>query len=179
MELIKINIIRPQIFQAGLHVRRHGLFCQPAALGGQHKLIPDALQGVAQVLLADGVAPGGVDVIDPRLHQLPDERLGPLRIDAEGTKALIRKLVEAGVNYIDTARGYTVSEEYLGYALEGIRDKFVLATKGRGLTKEAMAADVETSLKNLRTDYIDLYQFHNPSLSDLKTITGQIGRAHV
>lgn len=94
------------------------------------------------------------------------------RIDAEGTKALIRKLVEAGVNYIDTARGYTVSEEYLGYALEGIRDKFVLATKGRGLTKEAMAADVETSLKNLRTDYIDLYQFHNPSLSDLKTITG-------
>ena len=44
------------------------------------------------------------------------------RIDAEGTKALIRKLVEAGVNYIDTARGYTVSEEYLGYALEGIRD---------------------------------------------------------
>ena len=57
------------------------------------------------------------------------------RIDAEGTKALIRKLVEAGVNYIDTARGYTVSEEYLGYALEGIRDKFVLATKGRGLTK--------------------------------------------
>ena len=59
------------------------------------------------------------------------------RIDAEGTKALIRKLVEAGVNYIDTARGYTVSEEYLGYALEGIRDKFVLATKGRGLTKEA------------------------------------------
>ena len=97
------------------------------------------------------------------------------RIDAEGTKALIRKLVEAGVNYIDTARGYTVSEEYLGYALEGIRDKFVLATKGRGLTKEAMAADVETSLKNLRTDYIDLYQFHNPSLSDLKTITGPGG----
>ena len=97
------------------------------------------------------------------------------RIDAEGTKALVRKLVEAGVNYIDTARGYTVSEEYLGYALEGIRDKFVLATKGRGLTKEAMAADVETSLKNLRTDYIDLYQFHNPSLSDLKTITGPGG----
>lgn len=58
------------------------------------------------------------------------------RIDAEGTKALIRKLVEAGVNYIDTARGYTVSEEYLGYALEGIRDKFVLATKGRGADKK-------------------------------------------
>lgn len=46
------------------------------------------------------------------------------RIDAEGTKKLMKQLAEEGVNYIDTARGYTVSEEYLGYALEGIRDKF-------------------------------------------------------
>ena len=51
------------------------------------------------------------------------------RIDAEGTKALMKQLMDEGVNYIDTARGYTVSEEYLGYALEGIRDKFVLATR--------------------------------------------------
>ena len=51
------------------------------------------------------------------------------RIDAEGTKALMKQLMDEGVNYIDTARGYTVSEEYLGYALEGIRDKFVIATK--------------------------------------------------
>ena len=78
------------------------------------------------------------------------------RIDAEGTKTVIRYLMEKGVNYIDTARGYTVSEEYLGYALEGIRDKFVIATKSMARTKEAMAADIETSLKNLRTDYIDL-----------------------
>ena len=97
------------------------------------------------------------------------------RIDAEGTKALIRKLAEAGINYIDTARGYTVSEEYLGYALEGIRDKFVLATKGRGLTREAMEADVAASLRNLRTDYIDLYQFHNPSMKALEQITAPGG----
>ena len=51
------------------------------------------------------------------------------KIDAEGTKTLMHKLVEMGVNYIDTARAYTVSEEYLGYALEGLRDKFILATK--------------------------------------------------
>lgn len=93
------------------------------------------------------------------------------RIDAEGTKALMHRLLEAGVNYIDSARGYTVSEEYIGYGLEGIRDKFILATKGRGLTKQAMQKDVETSLRNFRTDYIDLYQFHNPSLEDLETIT--------
>ena len=44
------------------------------------------------------------------------------KIDAEGTKTLLHKLADRGVNYIDTARGYTVSEEYLGYALEGSVD---------------------------------------------------------
>ena len=92
------------------------------------------------------------------------------RIDAEGTKQLLQKLVAAGVNYIDTARGYTVSEEYIGYGLEGIRDKFVLATKSMACTREAMAADIDISLKNLRTDYIDLYQVHNPGPKDLETV---------
>ena len=50
------------------------------------------------------------------------------RIDAEGTRKLVCKMAEAGVNYIDTARGYTVSEEYLGYAVEGIRDRFIIAS---------------------------------------------------
>ena len=97
------------------------------------------------------------------------------RIDAEGTKEIIRYLHDAGVNYIDTARGYTVSEEYLGYALEGIRQDFVLATKSMARTKEAMQKDIETSLKNLRTDYIDLYQIHNPSAADLETVAAPGG----
>lgn len=97
------------------------------------------------------------------------------RIDEEGTKALMQQLVEAGVNYIDTARGYTVSEQYLGYALEGIRDKFVLATKSMSRTREAMEADIETSLRNLRTDYIDLYQVHNPSMEQLDVVVGEGG----
>ena len=92
------------------------------------------------------------------------------RIDAEGTRQLMHRLLDAGVNFIDTARGYTVSEQYLGYALEGIRDKFVLATKSMAVTREAMAADIETSLKNLRTDHIDLYQIHNPSPAAYETI---------
>ena len=82
------------------------------------------------------------------------------RIDAEGTKTLLHKLADQGVNYIDTARGYTVSEEYLGYALEGIRDRFIIATKSMARTKEAMAEDIEKSLHNLRTDHIELYQVH-------------------
>ena len=92
------------------------------------------------------------------------------RIDGEGTRVLMHRLVEEGINYIDTARNYTVSEQYLGYALEGIRDKFILATKSMGRTKEAMAADIEISLKNLSTDYIDLYQIHNPTMEQLEQV---------
>ena len=92
------------------------------------------------------------------------------RIDAEGTKKLMKALMDAGVNYIDTARGYTVSEEFLGFALEGIREHFVLATKSMARTAEAMAADIAVSLKNLRTDYIDLYQVHNPNLAQLEQV---------
>ena len=83
------------------------------------------------------------------------------RIDAAGTRKLMEQLMESGVNFIDTARGYTVSEEFLGQALEGIREHFVIATKSMARTREAMAKDIDISLKNLRTDYIDLYQVHN------------------
>lgn len=92
------------------------------------------------------------------------------KIDAEGTKALMQNLLDAGVNYIDTARAYTVSEEYLGYALEGIRDEFIIATKSMARTKEGMAQDIETSLQKLRTNYIDLYQIHNPNEKDLAQV---------
>ena len=97
------------------------------------------------------------------------------RIDAEGTRKLLHEMADKGINYIDTARGYTVSEEYLGYATEGIRDKFVVATKSMARTKEAMAADIETSLRNLRTDHIELYQVHNPSMEQLDQVIGKDG----
>ena len=92
------------------------------------------------------------------------------KIDAEGTKTLMHQLKDAGVNFIDTARGYTVSEEYLGYALEGIREHFIIATKSMARTKEAMAADIDVSLKNLRTDYIDLYQIHNATPEQMQQV---------
>lgn len=92
------------------------------------------------------------------------------KIDAEGTRALVGELIKEGINFIDTARGYTVSEQYLGFALEGVRDNFVLATKSMARTKDAMAKDIDVSLKNLRTDYIDLYQVHNPGAKDLEQV---------
>ena len=93
------------------------------------------------------------------------------KVDASVTHALMERLAQRGVNYIDTARGYTVSEQFLGEALEGgLREKFVIATKSMARTKEAMARDIDISLKNLRTDYIDLYQIHNPSMAELEQV---------
>lgn len=97
------------------------------------------------------------------------------KIDAEGTKKLIYDLIKEGVTFIDTARAYTVSEEFLGYALEGVREKFVLATKSMARTRDLMAKDIDISLKNLRTDYIDLYQIHNPSPKDFDAVMADGG----
>lgn len=95
--------------------------------------------------------------------------------NAQEVKGLIRALAEKGVNYIDTARGYTVSEQLLGEALEGIRDKFILATKSMSRTKEAMEKDIQISLDNLKTDHIELYQVHNPGMADLEKVTAPGG----
>lgn len=92
------------------------------------------------------------------------------RIDEEGTGRLVDRMIEAGINYIDTARAYTVSEEYLGKALKGRRERFILATKCRAESREQFAAGIDTSLKMLQTDYIDLYQFHNPSVADFEAL---------
>jgi len=97
------------------------------------------------------------------------------RISEEEAISLIRKLPEYGINFIDTARAYSVSEVYIGAAIEGMRDKFVIATKSQGRTKEAMAEEIETSLKNLRTDYIDLYQVHFVQAQNFDTIVGPGG----
>ena len=84
------------------------------------------------------------------------------RIDQPGTRELLIAAHKAGINYIDTARAYTVSEAWIGQSLEeaGLRDDFILATKCRALTKADMEAEIATSLKNLRTDHIDLLYQH-------------------
>ncbi|MBR3811409.1 MAG: aldo/keto reductase [Agathobacter sp.] len=97
------------------------------------------------------------------------------KVDKEITRTLVQAMAEKGINYIDTARGYTVSEEFLGYALEGLRDKFILATKSMARTKDAMATDIDISMKHLKTDYIDLYQVHNPTLEQLEQVVAPGG----
>ena len=92
------------------------------------------------------------------------------KVDAKTTRELMLRMKAEGLNYIDTARAYTVSESYLGEALEGIREDFILATKSMARTAEAMAKDIDLSLSLLRTDYIDLYQVHNPSMEALEQV---------
>lgn len=83
------------------------------------------------------------------------------RVDKNEAKEIIIKAEENGINFIDTARGYSISEEYIGEVLEGRRDKWIIATKSMARDKESMINDVKISLKNLKTEYIDIYQFHN------------------
>ena len=66
------------------------------------------------------------------------------------------------MNFFDTARAYTDSEEKLGYATSSFRDKIYIATKTAAMNGEELKKDLETSLSLLKTDYIDIYQFHNP-----------------
>jgi len=85
------------------------------------------------------------------------------RIPKSEAVKLIRKAFEHGIRFFDTARSYTDSEEKLGEALEGIRDQVFIATKTPSKTVEGFWKDLEDSLRLLKTDYIDLFQFHNPT----------------
>lgn len=85
------------------------------------------------------------------------------RITKEDAARLLRKAVDGGINYFDTARAYSDSEEKLGYAFAGIRDKVVIATKTHAQTGRELREHLEASLRDLNTDYIDVYQFHNPA----------------
>jgi predicted aldo/keto reductase-like oxidoreductase len=75
---------------------------------------------------------------------------------------LLKKAYNAGFTFFDTARAYTDSEEKMGLALSDVREHITIATKTMSRTVEGFWSDLETSLSNLKTDYVDIYQFHNP-----------------
>ena len=86
------------------------------------------------------------------------------RTDREEAARILRRAHEAGINFYDTARAYSDSEEKIGYALGGVRDEIILATKSGATTREGVSADLETSLRHLKTDRVDLLQLHNPGV---------------
>jgi len=85
------------------------------------------------------------------------------RVSEKDAIDLIRASVDAGINLIDTAHMYPNSEEILGKALKGIRDKVIICTKSSNTDKEGFKKDLETSFKRLNTDYIDVFMYHDIS----------------
>lgn len=85
------------------------------------------------------------------------------RISLNETVKLLHKALDNGMYYFDTARFYTDSEEKLGAAFADRRDKIIISTKTGATKAEDFWKDLETSLRLLKTDYVDLYQFHNPA----------------
>ena len=85
------------------------------------------------------------------------------RISDEEAVFLLRKAYQNGITYFDTARWYTDSEHKIGLACAGMRDQIVIATKTGAQDAESFRQDLEKSLHELQTDYIDVYQFHNPA----------------
>ena len=96
---------------------------------------------------------------------VPKNGFGALPIQRTGREEavrLLRRACEGGIRFFDTARAYSDSEEKLGAAFAGMRDKLFIATKAPRFTVEAFWEDLQTSLRLLGTEYVDLYQFHNP-----------------
>ena len=104
---------------------------------------------------------GKTEIVTPKngFGALPIQRIS----DDEAVK-IVRRAYDSGITYFDTARGYTDSEHKLGLALSDVRDKVFIATKTMAADGEGLKRDLETSLRELDTDYIDLYQFHNPAV---------------
>lgn len=85
------------------------------------------------------------------------------RVTQEEAVKILHKAYDNGINFYDTARAYTDSEEKLGAAFAGMWDSIFVATKTAAQNTEDFWKDLETSLANLKTDHVDIYQFHNPA----------------
>lgn len=85
------------------------------------------------------------------------------RITKKDAVYLLQKAFYNGINYFDTARAYSDSEEKIGAAFEYTRDKIIISTKTMAQTADGFWKDLEESLSKMKTDYIDIYQFHNPA----------------
>jgi uncharacterized protein len=103
----------------------------------------------------------GLTVSRTGFGALPIQRVS----EAEAAK-LLRTAYDAGVTFFDTARMYTDSEHKIGVALGDVRDEIVIATKSMALDRVTLLSQLETSLRELKTDHVDIYQWHNPYTVD-------------
>ena len=93
------------------------------------------------------------------------------RLSEDEAVAVIRKCIDLGITYIDTANGYTTSEERIGRAAPGSGDGLFIATKTHARDRDGIKRDLKLSLERLRRESIDLYQFHQVgTLDQLKAV---------
>jgi len=85
------------------------------------------------------------------------------RVSIDDAKIILNRALDGGINFIDTARGYSDSEEKIGAALSSRRGEFFIATKTHAKNAAELKKDIDTSLLKLKTDHIDVFQFHNPN----------------
>lgn len=110
------------------------------------------------------------------------QRLADRPMEQSAVDRLIGEAVDSGLNYVDTARGYGRSEELLGNALKGKRDRVFLVSKTRSATRQGAMQDLEQSLRLLQTDHLDCYHMHNfgrterfPSVDEALSRKGALG----
>jgi aryl-alcohol dehydrogenase-like predicted oxidoreductase len=90
------------------------------------------------------------------------------RLDEQGAVTVVKRCLDHGVNFIDTANAYSTSEARIGKAIAGRRDDIIIATKSTARDQAGITKHLDNSLKQLGTGYIDLYQFH--AVSDFKSL---------
>ena len=114
-------------------------------------------------------------VTKPAMGCLPVQRC-----DRDYAVKLLRAAYEGGINFFDSANAYTDSEEKIGLALADVRDKIVLSTKSAARDKKTVLQHIENSLRMMKTDYIDLFQFHQvPEVPDVNDENGAYAGALV
>ena len=86
------------------------------------------------------------------------------RVSFEEAKNILRKAYDNGINFFDTARAYSDSEEKIGYSLSDVRNEIIIATKSHAKDRKTLLEHLQISLKNLKTDYVDILQLHNPGI---------------
>ena len=94
---------------------------------------------------------------------VPQNGFGALpvqRVNMDTAVQILHRAYDGGMRFFDTARAYSDSEEKLGHAFEGMRDKIFIASKTMGRTPKDFKEQLDTSLRLLKTDYLDIYQFH-------------------
>ena len=116
----------------------------------------------------------GLQVTENSFGALPIQR-----ISRDDAATLLRQAYDAGVNFFDTARFYTDSESKIGYALHDVRDNIIIATKSMNRTRAGALAELETSLSELQTDHVDIWQLHSlPELPDVRSKSTRLNSSH-